>query len=487
MRGRKGSANFEAFPSPLAEAFMLRIDHRVPSAVLVAGAALFLPASKPTPWRQPATTRTASGGDPALADAAPRADTGATSAQWLALLPDGEEKRRFITDCTGCHQFDARVARPNGIARGRAGWDSVVTRMLGYAGARTNFPVISSARDARKTAEWLAANLDAKAAPVAAAPVPAAGWRVREYMMPVARDLPHDVAVNGDGRVAITGMFTHRMYLLDPATGAMAEEALPLPNANPRAVEIARDGTWWVALGAPQALARRDARTGEWTVVRVGLYPHSVAVGKDGAAWTNGHFTRSPELVARVRGATVDSIALPGHPTLATDEGGPIPYEIRVAPDGRLWMSELQGNRILVVDPVTGTGEAHEMPLAASAPRRFDIDAGGALWIPAYAANELVRFDPASRRWRRIPLPVKDAVPYVARVDDARGVVWIGTAAADALLRYTMRDGRWETIPLPSRGALVRHLAIDARSGDVWLAYGASPGIAARVAVVARR
>jgi hypothetical protein len=34
---------------------------------------------------------------------------------------------------------------------------------------------------------------------------------------------------------------------------------------------------------------------------------------------------------------------------------------------------------------------------------------------------------------------------------------------------------------------MVRHLAFDARNGDVWLAYGASPGIAARVARVRAR
>jgi hypothetical protein len=34
----------------------------------------------------------------------------ATAAQLLRLLPDGEEKRRFILDCTGCHTFDARTA-----------------------------------------------------------------------------------------------------------------------------------------------------------------------------------------------------------------------------------------------------------------------------------------------------------------------------------------------------------------------------------------
>ena len=45
------------------------------------------------------------------------------------------------------------------------------------------------------------------------------------------------------------------------------------------------------------------------------------------------------------------------------------------------------------------------MPEPWSGPRRFDIDARGVLWIPAYATNELVRLDPATRQFTRFPLP----------------------------------------------------------------------------------
>ena len=33
------------------------------------------------------------------------------SSAWLSQLPDGETKRKFILDCTGCHQFDEKIAR----------------------------------------------------------------------------------------------------------------------------------------------------------------------------------------------------------------------------------------------------------------------------------------------------------------------------------------------------------------------------------------
>ena len=115
------------------------------------------------------------------------------------------------------------------------------------------------------------------------------------------------------------------------------------------------------------------------------------------------------------------------------------------------------------------------------------MDAKGTLWIPAYSANTLVRLDPATGKFTEIPLPLKDALPYVARVDPRDGAVWLGTAAADVLLRYRPAAGRFDSFALPSRGALVRHLAVDPKSGAVWLAYGASPGIPARIARVLPR
>jgi virginiamycin B lyase len=423
-----------------------------------------------------------------------------TSAAILATLPDGAEKRRFVLDCTGCHQLNVRTAYPTGAARDAAGWEATVTRMLRYGGARGGFPVIHDGREARPTAEWLARHLPARppaavapeAAPWRALLAPRAGWTLAEYPLTPAWELPHDVAVDAAGRVVITGMMTGRMYVLDPRTGAMDTVGVPVPRANPRAVEIDAAGRWWVALGGPQRVAVHDPAQGRgdaaWRTFATGMYPHSVALGRDGEGWFNGHFTRAPELIGRVSLATgrVDSMALAPHPTLAQVPGGPIPYEIRVAPDGVVWTSELSGNRLVAHDPRTGRTWAVTMPEPHSGPRRFDVDGEGVLWIPAYAGNALVRYDPRTQRFTRVALPIHDAVPYVARVDRASGDVWIGTSAADAVLRYAPRTGRFAVYPLPTRGALVRHLAIDPRPRDgmrdVWLAYGAAPGPAARIA-----
>jgi virginiamycin B lyase len=442
---------------------------RLPAAVLAALAALTSNGVAADPPREAA--------DP------PR------SAAWLSLLPDGEAKRKFILDCTGCHQFDATLARPQGAPRTEAQWIEAITRMLGFAGATTSFPVIAADRQAKTTAAWLAKSLPAGG--VADVPVPASSRAdVREYMMPVEQDLPHDLVVEPNGDVVITGMFTHRLYRLKPESGALSEIPIPVTaNANPRAIDRDAGGRTWVVLGQPMQVAAVAADT-QWRTWSVGMYPHSLAPAPDGKVWFNGHFTRDPELIGYVDPArdTVATFAVPPHPTLAKAPGGPIPYEIRAAPDGRIWLGELQGNRLVSLSPKSGKFRTYTLPTPHSGPRRFDVDARGIVWIPAYSANLLVRLDPATGRFTELPLPVKDALPYVVRVDPRDGAVWIGTAAADALLRYAPGTGKFETFPLPTRGALVRHLAVDPERGAVWLAYGASPGIPARVArVVVKR
>jgi virginiamycin B lyase len=418
----------------------------------------------------------------------PNATDPARSSAWLSRLPDGEAKRKFILDCTGCHQFDEKIARPQGTPRTEGQWAEAVTRMLGYAGATTSFPVIAADRDARATAAWLATSL----APGNVADVAVTASRkadIREYLMPEAQDLPHDVVVEPNGDVVITGMFTHRLYRLKPESGALSEIAIPVvEGANPRAIDRDASGRTWVVLGQPKKLAAVVADT-QWRSWDVGMYPHSLALAPDGKVWFNGHFTREPELIGFVdpAGDKVTTYSVPPHPTLAKGPGGPIPYEIRAAADGRIWLGELQGNRLVALTPRTGKFQTFTLPTAHSGPRRFDLDANGILWIPAYSANLLVRLDPAIRKFTEIPLPLKDALPYVARVDPRDGAIWIGTAAADVLLRYDPRSGRFDTFPLPTKGALVRHMAVDPRTGAVWLAYGASPGIPARIARVVVR
>lgn len=405
------------------------------------------------------------------------------SSDLLNALPDGATKRQFIIDCTGCHQLHTGIVYPGGVQRSANDWRIAIEKMLGFAGPTTGFPVISAHAIPDTLAPWLAAHMPARAQlkPGARTTPPST---ITEYLMPVAGDLPHDVALTADGKVLITGMFTHRMYVLDPDTKAMTEVAIPVERANPRAVEIAPNGEWWVLLGGPAQAAVYDPAKLSWRTIGIGVYPHSVALDSAGGAWFNGHFTANPEVIGRIDRAagSVERVDVPAHPELALKPGGPIPYELRAGRDGSVWLSELQGNRVLRYRPADRKFDVFTMPTSHSGPRRLDVDAQGIVWIPAYGAGNLVRLDPRTGDFREIELPIRDAAPYVVRVDNARGRVWIGTGAADVVFEYDPLAGSFRTHALPSAGAMIRHMAVDVSTGDVWVAYGASPGIPARVA-----
>lgn len=412
----------------------------------------------------------------------PPPDAPRTSAWWLGALPDGEEKRTFILDCTGCHQFDEVNVRHEGALRTRERWIEDTNRMLGYAGAQSGFPVIAAHRDPERTADWLAAALaKARKEDDASGNVSPASdaerVEIREFDLPMPADLPHDVAVQPGGEAVVTGMFSHVLHRIDPATSRMDSIPIPVLQANPRAIEIDRSGRWWVLLGNPKKIARFDPSSGDWGTWDIGLYPHSIAVTPDGkSVWFNGHFTKDPEEIGRldVETGKVERFSVTPHPTLAAS-GGPVPYELRLAPDGAVWMSELQGNRILRFDPATRETVVHTVPVSWSGPRRFDIDARGNLWIPAYSGGSLWRLDARTGAFREFPLPVKDTLPYVARVSPRDGKIWIGAGAVDAVFEFDPERARFAAYPLPTRGVTIRHMAFHDATGDLWLAYGASP------------
>ncbi len=399
----------------------------------------------------------------------------------LALLPDGPTKRQFIIDCTGCHTFHSGIAYPGGKKRTEAEWSIAIAKMLGFAGPESGFPVISSHASADSTARWLAASLPA-AMPSPKPRTPAA--EVQEFMLPAPNDLPHDVAILEDGKVLITGMFTNGMYVLDPADGSFSTVNIPVARANPRAVELDRDGKWWIVLGNPQMVAVYDPSKLEWKTHEVGMYPHSIALDSAGAAWYNGHFTVNPELIGRVANGATRTFEVPAHPVKSAQAGGPVPYELRTARDGGIWGSELQGNRVFRFDPRTEKFRTWDLPTSHAGPRRLDVDARGNVWIPQYGVGNIALLEPATDKITEIALPISNTAPYIARVDNKRNVVWIATGAGDVVFRYDPATKRFTSFELPATGALVRHMAIDQRNGDVWLAYSASPGIPSRVARV---
>ncbi len=390
-------------------------------------------------------------------------------AAWLSLLPDGDETRQFILDCQGCHQLSWPRQAFGGWPEANQ-WEAAIEKMHGFYGPQSGFPIIGP-MDIPATAEWLAQHLTDDVVPPAPLPVAAEAQAMRlvEYEFPGIG--PHDLVLDADGRVIVTGMFSHDMYVLNPATGEFTRHDLP-PNANPRAVELDAQGAWWIAFGDPHQVARFDPQTEELTTYSIGMYAHSIAIDSGGSAWANGHFKANPGKVVRIDAddGSIETFDVPDNNT-SNLAGLPISYDLRVDANDIVWGSDLNWNRIYKLDPQTGEVTHYELPSTTSGPRRFDFDADGNLWIPQFSGGRLARFDPVSETFTEWPTPTKNAEPYVVKVDRQRNLVWIGYAAANRVARFDPATETFVEYPLPTPFALIRHMAIDEASGDVWFSY----------------
>lgn len=406
------------------------------------------------------------------------------SAQYLALLPEGEVKRRFILDCTGCHQFNRVRGIAGPLLRSKDDWTTKTQFMISFAGGNSGFPIMSPSRDANDTATWLTTHLGepGDVLPTFDIPLPAAPEEsvvISEYTVPNASELPHDLMPDANGHLVITGMMSARMYTLDPETGVFETHAEGFGGA--RALTIDEDGRWWVLLGTPRQIASYDPQTQEKTFFNIGMYPHSIARDGDGKIWFNGHFTKEPELIGVLDPATGEVETFPLPNSAMPDGGSTIPYGMRIAPDGIIWATQLVGNRLIRFDPATEAFTLYDLPTPYSGPRRLDIAADGTIWIPEYAAGKLARFDPATEQFTEYDLPSKDALPYIVRADPRTGVIWIATGGADAVLRFFPETERFIVHPLPTRSALIRHMELDPVRNAAWVAYGNSPAVAPKI------
>ena len=79
------------------------------------------------------------------------------------------------------------------------------------------------------------------------------------------------------------------------------------------------------------------------------------------------------------------------------------PVGITTGPDGNLWFTESQGNKIGKIIPATGA--ITEYPVTTSGSDPFGITTGsdGNLWFTEAQGNKIGKLDPGDRCYHRIP------------------------------------------------------------------------------------
>ncbi len=403
------------------------------------------------------------------------------SADWLAQLPDGETKRKFVVGCTPCHQIGPPVA----MRQTKAQWDEVNARMQ-KTDDELELKLIPFKPG--ELSEWLAKHVKF---PKEGNPAGAITGRWEEFELGAigvkGMEFFHDVAVV-QGWVWIAGYFSNQLYGLNPETGERVSYPIPVDVAKGKpggahAMDTTRAGALYLTFTKSEQVARFDVKTRKfrmysgfpkgWNVQYLALDADRFVYEDDGGGiWVN-HFSK--ESLSRLDPVTG---AITSFDTPRTDwlpEKGVHLYAVVAASDGKLWYTETHGNRLGYLDPKTGDSEEWPIFESWSGPKRLAIDDQDVLWIPHLAVPYITVYDTKTRKTvDKVPVPIPGDYVYGIRRDRFTGDLWATGSGSDSAYRIDPKNKTFTIYRLPRLGAYTRTFAFE-EDGTVWTNYSSFP------------
>jgi streptogramin lyase len=399
------------------------------------------------------------------------------SADWIAMLPEGETRRQVILGCTPCHQMGPPVAYRKTLEE----WREVIARMKK---TDDSLELNLIRLDTEELAQWLTANAKM---PKHGRYFETAKADIREYPAGAKTGFYHDMTVSG-GRAWTADYFGNKLYGTDIESGAVESFDIPVTvepgkPGGAHQIDTTRDGMIWMTFTKSEQVIHFDPATKDFKVysdfqkganiqyfvMDAERYIHEDA---DGHIWMT-NFSR--EFLTRLDPKTgkVSNFTTPR--TTSLPEKGVHLYAAVADSQGNLWYTETHGNRLGMLDPKTGTAWEQDMEQKSVGPKRLAIDKDDVLWIPELATGKITVYDTRKRKVvDRIALPIPGDFPYGIRRNRYTGDFWITGSGSDSLYRLEPKTKKFTIYRLPRRGAYTRTVSFT-ENGDIWTNYASFP------------
>lgn len=399
---------------------------------------------------------------------------------------DSEEHRLdFKMSCTYCHQIGTAGFR---TPEEPVDWHVMITRMDGFGALPADLQktivkklVDTYAEDApEKWAKWT---------PPEPPKGKALAVRVAEWDMGIKRQtMIHDLELGNNGLVYAVDMANDALVSLDPVTCERKVYRVPggkepytddPATMGPHSLECDANGDIWITCALGGKMAKFEVKTEKWTVVssapdpaKRGLYPHTLRVDKAGVVWYTdagrGVYSLDPN-----NNNVRKFYKLPDE-NQAVGRGigesrGRTPYGIDVAPNGHIWYTKLNGNRVGRIKPEVPDGDIKEWNPPFRGPRRLQVAADGMVWVPGCGSGVFGKFNPETEEWKVYDLPDKEnQFPYALHVHPQTGDIWICGTTSDSMVRFIPSTEELIEYPMPSRVTYTREIEFG-EDGSVWV------------------
>lgn len=400
-------------------------------------------------------------------------------------IEDEAQRMSFKMSCTYCHQVGTWGFR---TPEEPVDWEVMITRMDGFGALHKGLKktivkklVSTYAEDApKKWAPWT---------PPEAPKGKALALRVVEWDMGKRRQtMIHDLELGHNGLVYAVDMANDALVSLDPATNE--RKVYPVPGGKepysddpmrmgPHSLECDAEGNIWITCAIGGKMAKFDVKTEEWTIVSSapdpaprGIYPHTLRVDKKGIVWYTdagrGVFSLDPgndNVRTSYKLPSADQAVGRG----VGESRGRTPYGIDVAPNGHIWYTKLNGNRVGRIKPEVPGGDPKEWNPPFRGPRRLHVAPDGMVWVPGCGSGVFAKFNPETEKWTVYDLPDKEnQFPYALNVHPQTGDIWICGTTSDSMFRFIPSTEELIEYPMPSRVTYTREVEFG-EDGSVWV------------------
>lgn len=395
-----------------------------------------------------------------------------------------EQHQDFIMMCAFCHQVGSAGFRtPENLAD----WDVMVKNMEKFVRMEHDTQKLLAMKLHETYNEEAQADWPSYEAPEAPSGKVLNAAITQWNMGPEDGGMMHDLEIGDDGLIYAVDMPNDVLFTLDPRTGERQIYPVPghkelwteeLPKQAPHSIEKAPNGDMWITMAYGGTMGKFDPKTKEWTLVpgapngKSYPYPHTLRIAKDGMVWytnvmSNSVYSLDPESYE------VTQYKLPRQARETSkkgfgEAGGIVPYGIDIAPDGRVWYTKLNGQRVGVIDPTIEGGNIQEWNPPVRGPRRLKVGLDGKVWVPGFGSGDLASYDPETDEWKVYSLPGEGfGMPYALGIHPQTGDVWICGTGSDTMMRLDVETGELDVYPMPLRVTYTREIEFDA-NGDVW-------------------
>jgi virginiamycin B lyase len=263
------------------------------------------------------------------------------------------------------------------------------------------------------------------------------------------------------------------------------EYTVPTPNSAPLAVTVDRNGIVWFTESNASKLGRFDPATHsfkEYKVPGVGDM-WGIAVDPRGDIWLTqyalkGSVSPGGAVQPGGNGRLIRFNPNSGNFTVVNvPTPGAFPFRIITDGDGRVWFTELLGNKIASYDPTTGQLVEYPVPTEFAGPADLTFDTHGMLWFTEAYNESVASFDLTTKNFVEYHFSTIDPTQYVGSpvgiAISPNGIVWIGDHGGNWVVEFnstSLMITRYPTHFPPAQVypiSLVNDLVVDGQ-GRVW-------------------